>query len=403
MLNKRILFCLAALAALLPGGCDGGSSGSPTTPGVQTEVAVALTPAFPALAFNQPTVMVQSPRDNSRWFLAEKGGRIRTFANDPQAANTTLFVDISARVDSGPSEAGLLGIAFHPGFAENSEVFLSYTAPGTGPDAVLITRLSRFLSRDNGATLDPASEEILLTLEQPFANHNGGNIAFGPDGFLYLGLGDGGSAGDPQGNAQNVNTLLGAILRLDVTGAPPGTPYAIPADNPFAAGGGRTEIFAYGLRNPWRFTFDRATGDLWLGDVGQNAWEEIDLIVKGGNFGWNIREGAHCFQPPAGCPTAGLIDPVAEYTIAGTADCAVTGGYVYRGNAIPGLQGYYLFADFCTGILRALAPVAGGRPAGPPLILLRTGLNVPSFAEALDGEIFLLDLTGGSVQRLVAE
>jgi glucose/arabinose dehydrogenase len=394
----------ALFASLLPAiaACGGGggsdSAATPPSDPPPSPLSVVVNRAFPALTFAQPLAMVQPPGDSGRWFLAEQGGRVLVFPNQPAAAAATVAVDLTDRVVSG-GEAGLLGIAFHPRFADNGEVFLSYTAAGNP----LVSRISRFLSPDR-TTIDPASEQILLTLDQPFANHNGGHILFGPDGFLYAGFGDGGSAGDPLGNAQNTGNLFGAILRLNVDAAAPGLPYAIPPDNPFAAGGGRAEIFAWGLRNPWRFNFDRATGTLWAGDVGQNAWEEVDVIVRGGNFGWDVREGAHCFEPAAGCPTAGLIDPVAEYPhAAGSADCSVTGGYVYRGAASPALQGTYLFGDFCSGIIRGLPLGADGLPTAAPSVLAASGLNISSFAERNDGELFVLDLVGGGIYQLASQ
>jgi glucose/arabinose dehydrogenase len=314
-----------------------------------------------------------------------------------QDGTAAVALDIRDRVDAAPSEAGLLGIAFHPRFAENGEVFLSYTATG----APLISRISRFVSRDGGRTVDPASEVVILTQPQPFANHNGGQIVFGPDGFLYIGLGDGGSGGDPQGNGQNPNTLLGKILRINVDSRTPEQGYGIPPDNPFAGGGGRGEIFATGLRNPWRFSFDRTGGKLWAADVGQNAWEEVDIIVRGGNYGWNAREGAHCFEPAQGCRTEGLIDPVAEYPNA-AGDCSVTGGYVYRGAAVPALAGNYLYGDFCSGKIWGLPLGANGNPSGAPRLLLDSTAQISSFAEGNDGEIYLLNFGEGTVHRVVA-
>jgi glucose/arabinose dehydrogenase len=271
----------------------------------------------------------------------------------------------------------LLGVAFHPRFAENGFVYVSYTAPG----APLTSVVARFNSPDRGVTMDVNSETALLTLPQPFANHNGGHIVFGSDGMLYVGFGDGGSEGDPNGNGQDTNTLLGKILRLDVDNA---APYAIPGDNPFAGGGGRGEIWAFGLRNPWRFQFDRGTGALWAGDVGQNQFEEVDRITRGGNFGWNIREGAHCFSDPQ-CSTAGLIDPVAEYDH--TEGCSITGGFVYRGSAIPSLSGSYVYGDFCSGRIWALANEQ-------PQVIADTTLAISSFAEDSTGELLVIDMAG---------
>jgi len=379
---------LLAMLAVLIGGCGGGG-GSDADGDANDEVTIALERAFPNLSFSRPVALLQAPGDFERWFVVEQGGRVLVFDNDPQASRASVFIDISDRVDDGPSEAGLLGMVFHPDFENNRQVFLSYTRTGNP----LISHISRFSSPDDGKTLDPASETVILTLDQPFGNHNGGGIGFGPDDYLYIGFGDGGSGGDPQGNGQNTATLLGAILRIDVDQAPP---YAIPPDNPFAQGGGRGEIYAWGFRNPWRWSFDRLTGELWVGDVGQNQWEEIDRVERGGNYGWNIREGAHCFNADS-CDTTGLIDPVAEYSH--SEGCSVTGGYVYRGAAIPNLQGLYLYGDFCSGRIWGLA---SGNAGAVPRVFLDTGISIASFAEGLDGEVYVLDHSGGGLYRLVS-
>lgn len=381
------------LVLLLPLWACGGGNGSDTkTSPSPSATSVSLTRAFPSLTFSQPTALVQRPGDDARWYLLEKGGRVLTFT--PQDPAPSVALDIRDRVESAPSEAGLLGIAFHPDFASNRQLFLSYTAPGSP----LVSRISRFTSAD-GRTIDPASEEILLTLNQPFANHNGGQIAFGPDGFLYIGFGDGGSGGDPQGNGQNLGTLLGKILRIDVNTRSEERAYGLPPGNPFAGGGGRPEIFAWGLRNPWRFSFDRTTGKLWAADVGQDAWEEVDIVERGKNYGWDIREGAHCFEPPQGCRTEGLTDPVAEYPNAAD-DCSVTGGYVYRGTAVPGLAGTYLYGDFCSGRVWGLPLGADGNPSGAPRLLADSDVQISSFAEGNDGEVYLLNFGGGTVHRV---
>jgi glucose/arabinose dehydrogenase len=386
MAMRPLLWLIAIALPLLSSGCR--ESGGAADSGGH----ISLAEAFPGLIFDQPLALVQPPGDD-RWYLAEKGGRIFTFTGTQSPP--ALFADLRDHVDSGPMEAGLLGIAFHPRYQENRQAFLSYTAPGTG-GAALLSRISRFSVTAEGS-LDLPSEEVLLELPQPFGNHNGGQILFGPDGFLYIGFGDGGSGGDPRGNGQNPQTLLGAILRIDVDGV---APYAIPPDNPFVQGGGAPEIFAWGLRNPWRFSFDRQTGILWAADVGQNAWEEVNIVTKGGNYGWNFREGAHCFQPPVGCPTEGLIDPATEYPNAG-GDCSVTGGYVYRGKRVPSLQGTYLFADFCSGKIWGLPLAADGRPAGPHRLLHECPLRISSFAEGDDGGGYLLEFSAGALPRIV--
>ncbi|MDH5515991.1 MAG: PQQ-dependent sugar dehydrogenase, partial [Gammaproteobacteria bacterium] len=273
---------------------------------------------FPNLTFSQPVAMLQAPGDDARWFVVQQDGIIRTFQNNQAVAASSIFIDIRDRVWTlGESEAGLLGLAFHPDFANNGRVYINYTDSG---NTSLRSITSEFTSPDGGMTLDPNSENILLSVNKPADNHNGGQLAFGPDGYLYIGLGDGGGGGDPDENAQNPARLLGKMLRIDVDTQPSGQPYGIPADNPFAgnlrcnADGTGTqacpEIFALGLRNPWRWSFDDQTGMLWAGDVGQGMYEEVNIIERGRNYGWDNREGAHCFEPPSGCITAGMTDPV---------------------------------------------------------------------------------------------
>ncbi|MBN1205271.1 MAG: PQQ-dependent sugar dehydrogenase [Myxococcaceae bacterium] len=354
---------------------------------------VTTQPVFPGLRFSQPLFVLQAPDDASRVFVLEREGTVRVFPNDDAVATASTFIDITERVNSAVNgEAGLLGMAFHPRFATNREVFLSYT--GFGGPTNLRSVISRFRSSDNGATLDPSSEEILLTVEQPYGNHNGGGIAFGPDGYLYIGLGDGGSGGDPRNNAQNLDSLLGKFLRIDVDGA---KPYAIPATNPFRASGGKPELYAWGLRNPWRWSFDRATGELWAGDVGQDAIEEVDRIVLGGNYGWRIREGDQCYSPRP-CSSAGLIDPVVQYSHA--EGVSITGGYVYRGKAIPALVGRFIYGDFASGNIWAVSsdPITG---AARPELLLSTSLGISSFGELVDGEVLVVDYHGGRLHKLV--
>jgi uncharacterized repeat protein (TIGR03806 family) len=362
------------------------------------QAAIALTPGLGGQTFSLPVAVLQAPGDGARFFVVEKGGVVKVLAS--AGAAPTPFINITARVNSTPNEAGLLGMAFHPAFASNHQVFLSYTAPSMASPANLRSTVSRFISSDGGQTLDPGSEQILLTLEQPYTNHNGGNLAFGPDGFLYLGFGDGGSAGDPRQNGQNVNVLFGKILRIDVDHPAAPLPYGIPAGNPFARGGGRGEIFAWGLRNPWRWSFDRQTGGLWVGDVGQDVWEEIDQVQLGGNYGWNVREGRHCYPPGSQCQTAGLIDPVAEYQH-GQGRLSVTGGYVYRGTAIPSLVGTYLYGDYGSGTIWGLLHDAtSGAPA--PQVLVESGLAISSFGEGADGELYVIDYgSAGSIKKIV--
>ncbi len=360
--------------------------------------AVRLEEAFGGVRFGQTVFLLQAPGDGSRWYVGGKDGVIRTFdASD--APTVALYADLRDRVGNDASEKGLLGMAFSPDFAASGEVYLSYTTPGTARN--FVSRISRFRVQGGGAALDVGSEEIVFELVQPFNNHNGGHIAFGPDGYLYFGLGDGGSGGDPEGNGQNTQTLLGALLRLDVVGQ---DTYAIPQDNPFAGAPqrGLPEIYAWGFRNPWRFAFDPATGDLWLGDVGQNIWEEINRVERGGNYGWDTREGAHCYGRST-CDTAGLIDPVAEYPHAGR-QRSVTGGVVYHGAALPGLAGRYLYADFYSGPLWALTVDPQTGAYAPEQLLETLPFLLATFAQGEDGEVYLpaFDPTGegGAIYRL---
>lgn len=342
--------------------------------------------------------MVQPPGDPTTWYLIERAGRVWRFAASDTVDTAALVLDISARV-STEGEGGLLGIAFHPGFADNGRVFLSYTAPL----APLESRLSEFLSLDAGLTFAADSERIVLTVLQDSGNHNGGHIAFGSDDRLFFGMGDGGGSNDPRERAQDTTNLLGAMLRIDVDD---GQPFGIPDGNPFAGNppcsqgfgsGDCPEIYAWGLRNPWRFSFDRDSGDLWLGDVGQDDWEEIDVVRAGENYGWPVREGAHC-NPNlfnAGCDSQGLVDPVAEYDH--SLGQSITGGYVYRGTEIANLAGSYVFGDFVNGRIWRLVDDGGSLSLAE---LIDSDLRIVSFAEAADGELYVLDLEGG-IYRLV--
>jgi glucose/arabinose dehydrogenase len=393
---------LATVAIILFGltvGCagDDGVGGDDLLP--PGDVTVTTSSAFPDLSFNNPIAMVQAPGDASRWFVVEQEGIVRVFTNSTNVASSDVFINISDRVVSG-GERGLLGIAFHPDFAGNGQVFLSYTNDDSG----LKSRVSRFTSTDAGQTLDPGSEFILLSVDQPQSNHNGGQIGFGPEPnqYLFIAFGDGGGANDQHGSpghGQDTETLLGAMLRIDVDG---GSPYGIPADNPFATNvncnGGCAEIYAWGLRNPWRWSFDRETNDLWVGDVGQNAWEEIDILTLGGNYGWRVREGAHCNDfYDTNCASEGFIDPVTNYGLEGSQ--SVTGGYVYRGTAITDLIGSYVYGDFISGDLFQYHDDGEGRVTEAKL--LETNYSISSFAEDLDGELYLLDYGGGKIYKII--
>jgi glucose/arabinose dehydrogenase len=323
-------------------------------------------------------VDIQNAGDD-RLFVVEQEGLIRIVRGGELLPGP--FLDLRDRVNANGSERGLLGLAFHPDYQENGLFFVNYTGAGG------TTHVARFSVSDDPDKADPASEVDLLEVAQPYANHNGGGLAFGPDWYLYIGLGDGGSGGDPQGNAQRVDTLLGKLLRLDVDS---GQPYAIPPDNPFASGGGRPEIWAYGLRNPWRFSFDFPTGQLFIGDVGQSNWEEIDWQYPGApapaNYGWNLREGLHDYRGGGG---PDLVEPIAEYSHAD--GCAVTGGRVVRDPKLPEWQGVYLYGDYCSGKIWGLLQGGAGWQNSQ---LFDTPFSITSFGVDDAGSVYLADYAG---------
>ncbi len=343
--------------------------------------------AFQGITFTRPLDLQNAGDGSGRLFIVEQSGRISIIDTSSFETSAVLFLDISDRVDDSGNEMGLLGLAFHPDFENNESFFVNYT---NGNNTVI----SRFtLSSDNPYAADAASEEILLTFQQPYPNHNGGQLAFGlDDGYLYIATGDGGSGGDPHGNGQNRGTLLGKILRIDVDSQDPGLNYAIPSDNPFAgnAEGYREEIYAYGLRNPWRFSFDPLTGRLWAADVGQNKMEEIDIIEKGGNYGWNIMEGSLCYNPRTGCDPVGLELPIHEYEH--SLGESITGGYIYRDENLPLLYGAYIYADFISGTIWGLWYEEGEEPAN--FALSESGLNISSFGIDEDYELYLTAFDG---------
>jgi glucose/arabinose dehydrogenase len=384
--RARIMLLMAGvitLASLLA--CNSGST--PTASGVQVERV------FPDLSFQEMTNLVQPDDTSGLIFITEQRGVIRAFsANNPQQAD--IFLDITDRVNKGGNEEGLLGLAFDPDYQENGYFYVYYSA--ADPRRSVLSRFG--LDEENTDVADPQSEVIIMEVEQPYANHNAGQLAFGPDGYLYIGLGDGGSGGDPQGNGQNLGTVLGSILRIDVSILSIAGDYAIPADNPFVGTlGVRPEIWAFGLRNPWRFSFDLETGLLWAGDVGQDSWEEIDIIAIGANYGWNTMEGLHCYSPAAGCDQSGLTLPIVEYDHS-QGRCSVTGGYVYRGDQIPSLQGYYIYGDYCSGDIWALA--YDGSAVTENMLLTDSGLSITSFGVDLVGNLYILD-RGGGIYTLV--
>ncbi|NKB71824.1 MAG: hypothetical protein GKR89_32510 [Candidatus Latescibacteria bacterium] len=354
------------------------------TTGGESLEEMQLVEAFPELFFERPIFLTHSNDGSNRLFAVEQSGVIRVFNNHRETSQTLIFLDIRSRVNDGPNEAGLLSVAFHPNYRDNGLFFVYYN---TGN---LKTRISQFSVSANPDSAAVDSERILFELEQPAGNHNGGQIAFGPDGFLYIGLGDGGGGGDPFRTGQDLTSLLATIMRIDIDSQDEGLEYAIPPDNPYVGNdqGWRPEIWAWGLRNPWRFSFDRVTGQLWAGDVGQNRWEEVDLIEKGGNYGWNRMEGFHCFS--GDCEPELFTPPVLEYDH--DAGRSITGGYVYRGPRLPQLYGVYLYADFVTRRVWGLR-WEEGQLVDNRLLAIVPG-NVSSFGEDESGEVYVVTLNG---------
>lgn len=352
-------------------------------------VQMDMTEAYPNLRFERPLYFTVAGDGSGDAYVVEQTGKIKIFADSPDAPEAAVFLDLSGNVSTDGIEKGLLGLAFHPDYRDNGYLYVNYTdAKGT-----VIARYTR--RADNPMQADPASEKILLTFPQPYANHNGGQLAFGPDGYLYIGTGDGGSGGDPQNNAQNLSSFLGKILRIDVDGASGGKAYGIPADNPYAGNneGNVEEIYAVGMRNPWRFSFDQ-DGTLWAGDVGQDTMEEIDLVTNGGNYGWSVMEGTLGFKDIPGVDKADLIPPIWEYRH--DQGKSVTGGYVYQSGAIPDLIGRYIYGDFVSGKIWALWLDADGKAQNE--LLIESGLNISSFGLDAGGDIRIVDLGGQGVQ-----
>lgn len=384
----RFVVITACLGGALTACGDEGPAGTFLPP----PFPLTLQPVTENLAF--PLALAFPPGDSARLFIAQKGGVIRIIRHDTLLA--APFLDIHTLVSNG-SEQGLLGLAFDPDYATNGRFYVSYT--NTAGD----TRLARYLVSANPDSAIPTADTIILAVAQPYTNHNGGNILFGSDGMLYLGLGDGGSGGDPDGHGQDATELLGSLLRLDVSG---GGTYTIPADNPFVASAThRGELWDIGLRNPWRFSFDRTTGDLYIGDVGQGSREEVDVSLaaggsgKGANYGWNIMEGKDCYPPGSTCGKTGLTLPVYDYGHEAGA-CSVTGGYVYRGAAIPALTGTYLFADYCAGWVHSFRANGSGVTELIDWTTLAPGGNISSFGEDAKGELYILT-AGGGVYRII--
>jgi glucose/arabinose dehydrogenase len=400
---KSVLATL--LSAILLSACSPGSPAPTTEPGEASGIeedsaegrqgapslsSLGIELKKAASGFDQPLYATHAGDGSGRLFVVEQTGAVRVVEGG--RVQPEPFLDLSDRIVVG-SEQGLLGLAFHPSYEDGQRLFVNYT--DLNGDTVVAEYTAA------GDRADSSSERVLLRIAQPFSNHNGGALAFGPDGHLYIATGDGGSGGDPMDNGQSLDTLLGKLLRIDVDSDPGTLPYGIPNDNPFVArDGARPEIWAYGLRNPWRFSFDDSTGELWIGDVGESELEEIDHHSGGGrgvNFGWNDMEGNACHEPPTGCTRSGLELPVAQYSH--DFGCSITGGYVYRGRSQRALRGVYLFSDYCSGTIWGLD---AAQPGAGVKRLLESGLSVSSFGLDEDGELYLTDLASGTLFRIVA-
>lgn len=378
---------------LLMASCGGGSGSSPNPPPPPPPFPPGVSLTTYASNISNP-VDIQFPPDNSgRMFVVNEAGTIE-IVKDGNLVSVP-FLDIQSKVKFS-GEMGLLGLAFHPNYSQNGRFFLNYIRPvgSSGQETVI----AEYRVSADADVANPASERVLFTASQPFENHKAGQMAFGPDGFLYISLGDGGSGGDPLGNGQNLQVLLGKMLRIDVDSMDAGLQYHIPADNPFADGSGRKEIWAYGFRNPWRFSFERGTGRLFVADVGQEKWEEIDLVERGKNYGWNTMEGMHCYSPASGCSMTNLTLPIVEYDHSNNR-AAVIGGYVYKGSAIPGLTDIYTMADYGSGEIWALKQNSG---QWTMTRLLSSGRSITCFGQDPAGEIYLGE-QGGAILKLVAQ
>ena len=354
--------------------------------------------AYPNLNFDNPVGIYHSGDNTNRIFILEQEGIIKVFNNDASATNVEIFLDITSIVDQdgGYTEEGLLGLAFHPNYNENGYFFVNYTSHN--PRRNVIARYN--VSANNPNQADEESSFIILEVNQPYTNHNGGQLSFGPDAYLYIIFGDGGSAGDPHNNGQNLTTLLGSLIRIDVDNPTGELNYGIPPDNPFIAPlAARDEIYAYGLRNMWRFSWDFETGLLWGADVGQNAYEEIDIIYSGLNYGWNTMEGNHCFPIGSDCNTEGLELPIWEYELYVNDVCSITGGYVYRGNDLNNLIGKYIYGDWCTGDIWALTYESDNNIINQHL--LTTGINITTFG--LDQFNELLFCGGDQIFKITSD
>jgi glucose/arabinose dehydrogenase len=389
-MNLIYKYVTGFFCAVLAAACSGPKTDM--TPIKPDKEFVKAVEAFPAIKFASPVDIQHATDGTNRLFVAEQSGVIRVFSNDSLTASSTVFLDIKQKVTSG-GERGLLGFAFHPDFKTNGFFYVNYTQGNP-----LKTVIARYKTTDLSATkADPASEIILLTFNQPYENHNGGSMQFGSDGYLYIATGDGGGGGDPMNHAQNRKSYLGKVLRLDVNSNAKGH-YGLPADNPYISGsdGYYPEIFAYGLRNPWKISFDKETGLLLAGDVGQNAREEINVITKGGNYGWPVREGINCYRPSSNCSSAGLTDPILDYAQS-DGDKSITGGYIYRGKKVKSLIGKYLYADFVSGRIWSLAIENGN--AGANTLLFEKNGPVSTFGIDETGEVYFANYSTGKIMK----
>jgi len=345
--------------------------------------------AFKNLSFDNPVDLQHAGDGTNRIFVVSQKGLIYVFKNNPSVKSAKIFLDIRNKVKYG-TELGLLGLAFHPDYKNNGYFYVNYTA--SDPLRSVIGRYS--VRSKNRNVANKKSELILFQTNQPYSNHNGGQLAFGPDDYLYIALGDGGSGGDPHNNGQSKSSFLGKILRIDVNCTSGNKNYCIPPENPFAGNsqGYKEEIYAYGLRNPWRFSFDPVTGWMWAGDVGKNSWEEIDIIEKGKNYGWRIMEGNHCYNPSSDCDTSGLTLPIWEYGHDDNGNCSITGGYMYRGSQFPELYGKYIYGDYCSGSVWTLS--YDGTNTATNKLLLTADIEISSFGIDRDNEMYICDLNG---------
>jgi glucose/arabinose dehydrogenase len=402
-----LFFFVSAFSLRCGGGGGGGDGDSSTTSDTGPEwPGIAFTKVLSG--FSQPLGIEHAGDGSGRLFIVEQGGKIWVVRDG--SVLEAPFLDISDRITTSHLEQGLLGLAFPPGYENKGYFYVNYSLSTDGSTVVARYRLT-----GNPDVADPGSEEVILSVEQPFGNHNGGQIVFGPDGYFYIGMGDGGSGGDPLGNAQNTGVILGKMLRIDVESG--SSPYSVPSGNPFVSDPGTMdEIWALGLRNPWRFSFDRETGDLYIADVGQHDYEEVNFqstsSTGGENYGWNIMEGAHCYINST-CEQTGLTLPVAEYSHSGEDEhddngdheheggsCSITGGFVYRGDGYPSLEGVYLYGDYCSG------NVWGLRKSGPDWetsLLSDTEFLISTFGEDESGELYLADHTGGDIYLVTSE